>query len=95
MALAAASNARPFGECPCPQKGVMYNKNDLKRMFLAGVMFANTSNSPSAEEIDDAFETSIKAFEAVQQGVEPTLDDLTREDRLSLKPDHWVRATGE
>ena len=36
-----------------------------------------------------------ETWEAAQQGVEPTLDDVTREDRLSLVPDHWARAASK
>lgn len=50
----------------------MYNKNDLKRMFLAGMLFTNTNKNPSQKEVDDAFEMSINAFEAAQQSAPRT-----------------------
>ena len=55
----------------------------------------NWEVGPDTYSREEAKEIALAAWQAVQQGMEPTLDDLTREDRLSLKPDHWVRATGE
>lgn len=51
----------------------MYNKNDLKRMFLAGMLFANTNKKPSSEETEVAFEMSVNAFEDAQQSTKSKL----------------------